>query len=165
VVKKPTPDFRAILRILREHRVDFIIVGGVCAVLQGAPINTFDLDIVHSRKPTNLDRLIKALEALNARYRTSGHEKLKPRASHLASSGHQLLMTLSGPLDLLGTIGHGHSYEDLAGEAKELDIGEGLRAQVLDLTALVRIKAETAQEKDKAQLAVLRRTLEEKSRS
>ena len=63
-MKKNTPDFRAILRTLRRHQVDFIVVGGVCGVLQGAPINTFDLDVVHSRDPKNLDRLLKALEAL-----------------------------------------------------------------------------------------------------
>jgi len=165
VVKKNTPDFRAILRTLRRHQVDFIVVGGVCGVLQGAPINTFDLDVVHSRDPKNLDRLLKAVEALHGRYRTPGHEKLIPEQSHLASAGHQLLMTRWGPLDLLGTIGEGHSYQDLVGEAKELNIGEGLKAQVLGLAALIRIKAETAQEKDKAQLAILRRTLEERSRS
>ena len=163
-MKKRVPDFRTILRTLREHQVDFIVVGGVCAALQGAPINTFDLDIVHSREPANLDHLLKALGALRAHYRTPGHNKLKPRESHLTSPGHQLLMTSAGPLDLLGTIGDGHSYEDLVGEAKEFTIGKGLNVQVLDLGALIRIKAETAQEKDKAQLVILRRTLEEKSR-
>lgn len=74
-------------------------------------------------------------------------------------------MTEAGPLDLLGTIGEGHGYDDLASETTELDVGEGLKVRVLDLPALIRIKAETAQEKDKAQLAVLRRTLEEKSKS
>jgi len=141
------------------------VVGGICGVLQGAPLNTFDLDIVHSRDPSNLDRLLKALQVLRGRYRTPGHSKLKPRESHLASPGHQLLMTSAGPLDLLGTIGDSHSYEDLVGEAKEFTIGKGLTVQVLDLVALIRIKAETAQEKDKAQLAILRRTLEEQSRN
>jgi hypothetical protein len=42
------PYYIAVLRTLSEHRVDFIVVGGVGAVLQGAPIMTFDLDVVHS---------------------------------------------------------------------------------------------------------------------
>jgi hypothetical protein len=46
-------DFLAILRTLAAHKVDFIVVGGVCAVLQGAPVNTFDLDIVRSREGGN----------------------------------------------------------------------------------------------------------------
>lgn len=161
---KPSPDFLAILRILCNHAVDFIIVGGVAGVLHGAPISTFDLDVVHSREPRNLDRLLKALDALGARYRTPGGENLRPQISHLASSGHQLLLTEAGPLDLLGTIGKGHGYDALVAQASELDVGEGVTARVLNLAALIRIKAETAQEKDTAQLAILRRTLEEKSR-
>ncbi len=47
------PDFLGTLSVLAAHKVDFIVVGGVSAVLQGAPIATFDLDIVHSRGPAN----------------------------------------------------------------------------------------------------------------
>jgi predicted nucleotidyltransferase len=164
VAKKTTPDFRAILRTLRKHRVDFVVVGGVGAALQGAPINTFDLDVVHSRQPGNVERLLEALEALKARYRTPGGENLRPQHSHLASGGHQLLMTEAGPLDLLGTIGEGHGYDDLVAQTTEMDLGEDVKARVLDLATLIRIKAETAQEKDKLALMILRRTLEERNR-
>lgn len=163
-MKRPTPDLRRIFQTLLEHHVDFVVVGGVCAVLHGAPINTFDLDIVHCRAPENLDRLLAALESLGARYRTAGKESVAPERSHLASSGHQLLMTSAGPLDLLGSIGENHSYEDLLRETIEFEIGGSLVVCVLDLPALIRIKAETAHEKDKYQLAILRRTAEEKAR-
>jgi hypothetical protein len=46
---KPISDFLEILKILSKHNVDFIVVGGVCAVIHGAPVATFDLDMVHSR--------------------------------------------------------------------------------------------------------------------
>jgi hypothetical protein len=52
-MRVPSLDFLALLRILVAHGVDFIIVGGVSAVLQGAPISTFDLDLVLSRAPDN----------------------------------------------------------------------------------------------------------------
>jgi hypothetical protein len=32
-------------RVLVAHEVEFIVVGGVAAVLQGAPITTQDLDL------------------------------------------------------------------------------------------------------------------------
>jgi hypothetical protein len=48
---KPIPDFLEILKILVSNEVDFIVIGGVCAVLHGAPVTTFDLDLVHSRVP------------------------------------------------------------------------------------------------------------------
>ena len=52
----PAANYLAILKTLHQHKVKFIIVGGVCAVLHGAPLATFDLDVVHSREPDNLTR-------------------------------------------------------------------------------------------------------------
>src|SRR5947209_8781826 len=102
----PTPlsDYLGILQVIAGHQVDAIVVGGVCAVLNGAPVNTFDLDLVHSRAADNLDRLLAALQDLNAIYRGQGCRVIRPTLSYLASPGHQLLMTRLGPLDLLGTI-------------------------------------------------------------
>ena len=156
------PNFLSILRTLRQQQIDFIVVGGVAGVLQGAPITTFDLDVVHSRDPGNIERLLAALEVLGARYRVPGAEQRKPERSHLLSSGHQLLMTRAGPLDLLGTIGHEHSYDDLIGKTIPLEIGKGLQVQVLKLETLIKVKEETAGEKDKAALLILRRTLQER---
>ncbi len=136
----------------------------MAAVLHGAPVATLDLDLVHSREPGNLDRLLAALAALDARYRDPGQRELKPGRSHLASAGHQLLITRHGPLDLLGAIGRGHDYADLLPETVELRIGSGIAVRVLDLPALIRVKQETASEKDRAVLPILRRTLEEKLR-
>jgi predicted nucleotidyltransferase len=160
----PKPDFLALLKALQESRVDFIVVGGVCAVLQGAPINTFDLDVVHSREPDNIDRLLVALEGLDVYYRGKGERRIKPERSHLCSPGHQLLTTRFGPLDLLGEIGQGHGYEELLTQTVELDVGGDVKARVLNLDTLIKIKEETAREKDQATLAILKRTLEERSK-
>ncbi len=140
------------------------MVGGVCAVLHGAPVATFDLDVVHSRSPENVARLLKALESLEAHYRLSPEKKVRPTGSHLSSAVHQLLMTRFGPLDVLGLIGAGHEYSDLARHTVEMRIDEQLTVQVLDLETLIETKRETAGEKDLAVLAILRRVLEEKSR-
>ena len=158
-------DFQAILRTLAGHGVEFIVVGGVCAVLHGAPVSTFDLDVVHSRDEENVVRLLKALDSLGAHYRTQPQKELKPGRTHLASPGHQLLMTRFGPLDVLGTIGTGRGYEDLLGQAVVMRVGRNLRVRVLDLDALIEVKQETAGEKDQAVLAILRRTRDEQARS
>jgi hypothetical protein len=57
---KTTIDFLEVLRVLVAHEIKFIVVGGVSAVLQGAPIATFDLDLVHSRDSENIQRLLRA---------------------------------------------------------------------------------------------------------
>jgi hypothetical protein len=156
------PKFAAILVELRRHRVDFIVVGGIAAWLEGVPGNTIDLDVVHSRTSDNIGRLLTALESLEAAYRA--RPELKPDASHLASPGHQLLMTRFGPLDVLGMIGRSRSYEDLLPHAHEVEVDEGLRVRVLNLETLIAVKEEVAGERDLAMLPIMRRTLEEKRR-
>jgi len=144
-----------------DSGVEFIVVGGVGAVLQGAPITTFDLDIVHSRSPDNLHRLEGALDALNARYRDLAGRIIRPRAVDLDTPGHHLLLTDFGALDLLGAIGSGRSFGDLLSHADELELG-GMRVRVLDLETLIQVKEETGHLKDKAVLPILRQALSEK---
>jgi hypothetical protein len=84
-MQNTTSDFLEILRTLSECKVDFIVVGGVCAVLHGAPMTTFDLDVVHSRSTDNLKRLLSALHTLDAYYRDRPGQRLQPKLSHLAS--------------------------------------------------------------------------------
>jgi hypothetical protein len=73
----------ATLRALDDGGVEFILVGGLPAVLNGAPVDTFDIDVVHSRDPANIDRLGRVLEALDAVFRMRPERRLKPNASHL----------------------------------------------------------------------------------
>ena len=85
-------DFETILKILASHKVDCVMVGGMAAVLQGAPITTIDLDIVHSRKDENLDRLEAALRDLDAYYREKPDIRIAPDRARLAGPGHHLLL-------------------------------------------------------------------------
>jgi hypothetical protein len=50
---------RALLRILAEGKVQFIVVGGLAAVLNGAPIHTYDVAIVYARNSENIARLLE----------------------------------------------------------------------------------------------------------
>ncbi len=160
----PDSDFLGALRALREAGVRFVVVGGVAAALNGAPVNTFDLDIVPARDEENVARLLRVLDTIDAVYRTQPGRHLRPDASHLSSPGHQNLITRCGPLDVLGTIGRGLNYEDLLPHTIEMDTGGGVRVRVLDLATLVTLKEELASEKDLAVLPILRRTLEQKQR-
>jgi hypothetical protein len=157
-------DFLSILKVLVDHRVDFVVVGGISALVQGVPLMTFDLDIVHSRAADNLERLLAALEEMEAIYRHQGGRRIKPGLSHLASAGHQLLETRLGPLDLLGTLASNRDYDNLRPHTVEVVIQLGLQVPVLDLPTLIAVKEETGRDKDKAALPILRQTLEEKQK-
>jgi hypothetical protein len=160
----PDSDFLSALRALREGGVEFAVVGGVAAVLNGAPVNTFDLDIVPARDEENVARLLRVLDTIDAVYRMQPDRRLKPSASHLSSPGHHNLITSCGPLDVLGTIGRGLGYEDLLPHTIYMETGGGVRVRVLNLATIVALKEELADEKDLAVLPILRRTLEQTKR-
>ena len=132
-------------------------------MLHGAPVTTFDLDVVHARDPENVDRLLSALEELEAVYRAQPQRQLRPGASHLASPGHQLLLTKFGPLDALGMIGKSRTWEDLRGHTRTMEIEPGVVVRVLDLETLIAVKEELGFPKDVAVLPVLRQALKERS--
>jgi predicted nucleotidyltransferase len=157
-------NFVALFKALRNRGVEFILVGGLAAVIEGAPINTFDVDVVHARDEENVERLLHALNELDAIFRTQPDRRLKPSVSHLSGTGHLNLVTRHGPLDVLGTIGTGLDYDELLPHSIETDIGEGLRIRVLDLETVIAVKEQLGTDKDRAVLPILKRTLEEKRR-
>jgi hypothetical protein len=55
-----------LLRALDRHGVEFVVLGGVAAQLQGWHGATVDLDIAVSREPANVERLNRALAAMGA---------------------------------------------------------------------------------------------------
>jgi hypothetical protein len=77
--------FLGLLRVLLRHGVDFLVVGGVAAQLEGAPILTLDLDVLFDSTPENRDRLLGALQELKARYRDPGGRHIEPDAKKLAA--------------------------------------------------------------------------------
>jgi hypothetical protein len=152
-----------ILRLLAESEVDFIVVGMTAGILQGAPVTTLDLDIVHSRDPENVTRLLGVLIRLDALYRHDPR-KLRPQESHLLSPGHQLLATSLGDLDCLGSIAEDMGYEELLPKTVTMSLGGGLSVRVLSLPALIEAKERAGRPKDLAALPVLRATLDELNR-
>src|SRR5262245_13755977 len=98
-----------LLRIFSLHQIELIVVGGVSAVLNGAPVATFDLDILHRRTPENIARMMAALSELDAVYRADPRQ-LRPGVEHLAGPGHHLLTTRLGAVDVLGSIEAGVEY-------------------------------------------------------
>ncbi|MEY2853914.1 MAG: hypothetical protein RL030_1046, partial [Pseudomonadota bacterium] len=124
--------------------------------LQGAPVTTFDIDALVKVDPANVERLAKALESLGARYREHGN--LRPTRTDLAAGGHFLLMTDSGPFDVLGVMGGGKRFEDMVNHARLLSIGE-MTIKVLSLETLIAEKRALGRPKDLAVLALLEAVL------
>ena len=57
------PDFRNLLALLNEHRVEYLIVDGYALAFHGAPRFTGDIDIFIRPESENALRVSKALAA------------------------------------------------------------------------------------------------------
>jgi hypothetical protein len=156
-----TPSFREILEILNKYEVEYIVVGGVAAVIQGAPITTFDLDTLVRVEDGNAERLLKALSELEACYREH-QTPLKPTKEDVMAGGHMLLMTRAGPLDVLGFVGNDRRYEDLISVSSEIGMTVGT-LRVLDLEELIRQKKILSRPKDRAVADLLEEALRSRS--
>jgi hypothetical protein len=152
------------LSLFEESKSEFIVVGGLAAVLNGAPVQTYDVDLVYSRAAENINRLLVVLASIDAVFRIQPARRLKPTASHLSGSGHLNLITRYGPLDLLATIGQNLTYEDLLTHSSPIKVGADVRISVLHLETLINIKEQLGGEKDFAVLPILRQTLRESGR-
>ena len=157
-------DLDSLLVALCEAEIEFIVVGGAAAVLQGAPITTQDLDIVHQRTPDNIARLVALLDDLDAFFRPilSGRY-IRPTSEHLSGKGHINLTTKLGPLDHLCLM-DGRSYEDLLPHTDEVTDG-AIQLRVLDLPTLIETKRQTGRAKDQLALPILIALMEERDPS
>ena len=156
----------ATLRVLTDHEVRFVVVGGVAARLRGTPLLTQDVDITPSMEFNNLERLVDALQELDARLRTATEPngvRFPLDAALIASATVWTMVTKHGDLDLVVTPAGLDGYEDLARRATKLRVAvdPDLYVAVAALEDVIRSKEAAGREKDRAALPMLKRTLEE----
>lgn len=148
------------LRILSRHEVEFIVVGGIAAVLQGSPLTTEDVDLLYRVSGENTRRLAQALAELDASYADPAGRIIRPDAERLTSSRVHLLNTSCGRVDLMQTVGDRLAYSALLARSRELEIEE-FTVRVLALEAIIETKEHADRPKDRAQLPFLRQLLAE----
>ncbi len=154
-----------VVRRLLAENVEFVIVGGVSAVLQGATIVTRDLDICYRRTPENIRRLVAALASLGPRPRGFPADLpfvFDARALQLGSNftldiGHE-------SLDLLGDMSAIGGYEQIIGQAAEVTLA-GQPVKVLGLEQLIATKTAAGRPKDLVVLPELKAMLERRGRA
>ena len=136
------------LELLSNHRVDYVIVGGVAAALHGSSVPTFDLDVCYSRKPQNLERLASALLSVHAQLRGAPTGlPFKPDVATLQRGLNFTFDTDLGPLDLLGEVaGVGGFAEASAGAVLHELFGRS--HLVLNLDKLIAAKRAAGRPKD-----------------
>jgi hypothetical protein len=156
-------NLEALLGVLGQHKVAFIVVGGVAATAHGSARLTQDLDIVYDRTQSNLERLVAALAPYKPYLRGAppGLPFLWDRQT-LARGLNFTLRTSLGDIDLLGEISGGGGYQDLLPGAVELNLF-GSTCSWLSLSQLIRAKRAAGRPKDFEALAELEAIQEEQN--
>jgi hypothetical protein len=149
-----------VVSALSSGKAEFIVVGGVSAVLQGAPIVTRDLDLCYRRTSDNFRRLAEALAPFQLRLR--GLPEGVPNIFDERSLQVGMNFTLEAEaesLDLLGEMSAIGGYDAIVDRAVEMDVA-GHTVKVLALPDLIRTKRAAGRSKDLAVLPVLEATLQ-----
>jgi hypothetical protein len=158
---------RALLEVLDRHDVRYVLVGGLAAVLHGAPHMTTDLDIVPEDGRRNLEHLADALAELDARIRVSGAPDgvaFDRSADFLRRILIWNLTTSLGDLDITFEPSGTRGYGDLQREAVTMSVG-GVDVVVASLADVIRSKEAADRPRDRAILPVLREMLARRRRS
>lgn len=151
-------DLTRLIKGLAEARIEFILVGGLAAVAQGAPITTFDVDIVHRQTSDNIGRILSFLQSINAYQRRPDDKILRPTEADLAGKGHVLLRTHFGPLDILAAIEEGKTYEQLLPSSIKIEF-YGYEIYVLSLDTIAELKRKSKDLKDQYRVPILEEAL------
>lgn len=151
----PELDAPAILRALTARGVDFVVIGGIAAVLHGAPRNTFDLDVTFAVDTANLAALGDVLMTLGGRLRGAPPGvPFVPDARTLKGVEVLTLATDLGSLDVLARPSGAPSFDVMRRNADRYDIG-GTTVRVASIPDLIAMKRAAGRPKDLADIAEL----------
>lgn len=151
-------DLGVLLEALSKAEIEFIVVGGLAAVAQGAPITTMDMNIVYRQSKGNIEKLLTFLKSADAIHRRPDDKIIEPRESDLSGRGRALFSTRFGPLDVLAFIEQGRGYDDLVADTVEIEF-KGQKVRMLALETLVALKQTSQDPKDRQKLPILQETL------
>src|SRR5262245_55271583 len=92
-----------ILEVLKRHRVDFVLIGGLAGVIHGSSYPTYDVDVAYGRSGENLERLASALRELEATLRRAPRDLPFVLDARTLQAGQNFTFdTKYGKLDILG---------------------------------------------------------------
>ncbi len=143
-------DFRPqeVVRLLGQHRVEYVLTGGLAAVTHGAPLVTQDVDLCHARGRDNLDRLAAALQEVHAQLRGAEPGVRFVVDAPALNTGDAFTFTTDiGSIDILANPAGTEGYEDLVRTADVFELfGYSVRVAAID--DLIRMKLAAGRRKD-----------------
>lgn len=137
------------LRLLTQHQIEFVIVGGVAISAHGSSLPlTYVLEVAYARSRDNLKRLAAALAPYHPRPRDFPSDLPFVWDEQTIKQGTNFTLTTDlGNIDLLGEITGLGDYESVRGQAVLMNLFD-LQCYVLSLDALIASKRAAGRTKD-----------------
>ena len=155
---------KALLLRLKDQQVEFVIIGGVCGVLHGVSLVTFDLDICCRFSGENLRRIEAAVKDLHPRHRLTANKLPLELTDDLCERLSNIyLNTDLGVLDCLGSVAGIGGYEQVLQRSIPHCMSYG-EFRILSLEALIAAKSAVGREKDLEAVKLLSAIQEEKKK-
>jgi hypothetical protein len=155
VAEPDTPlDAERILRALAEHKVDYVLIGGLAVQTHGHVRTTNDADLIPAPDPANLERLAAALRSLEARVLNPGEEDVLVSAKMLPRATIWQFVTRDGGIDVMHEVPGGRPYAELSERALHVQLGD-IDVPVVDLDDLIHMKLARGRPTDLADVAAL----------
>ena len=160
------PRFYDLLRVLCEHEVAFVLIGGFAVSLQGFIRTTNDIDIVPEPTRENVSQLWDALTSVVAR--PAELADLEPselpmaftREGLIEGGGNWLLYTTLGRIDLMPYVEDTEgelTYEELRESAERVDLPQvGHPIWVASVEHLIGMKEHANRDQDRIDITALR---------
>jgi hypothetical protein len=161
--KAAAPRFFDLLRSLRDHDVEFVLIGGFAVGFHGYPRATKDVNIVPEQSRDNLARLWSTLQELEAR--PVELEEFRPQELPVPFSFEALvegganwaLETRLGRVDVMQWVQGADDYGELRSNAVELVAPEiGHAVWVAGLDDLISMKEAPGRDLDLIDITALR---------
>ncbi|MDQ3572327.1 MAG: hypothetical protein M3383_05640 [Actinomycetota bacterium] len=148
-------DSDSLLRLLNEHGVDYVVVGGLAALAHGSSLPTFDLDVAYARDPGNLERLARVLQHLDVKLTNAPADlPFQVDAATLANGSNFTFDTPHGRFDILGHTAGVSSYDDLRQRSERGNV-DGIEAQIASIDHMIAMKRAANRPKDQLMLEEL----------
>ncbi len=148
-------DADEILRTLKRFGVEFVVIGGVAAVMLGATVGTLDVDVVPEPSDENLDRLATALLDMDAEVTGAGRVRDFGDGAWLRASNVWNFTTRLGRLDVILAPAGLDGFPELAAAATAADAGGGT-IMTASIEHLIAMKEAANRPKDQLSLPILR---------
>lgn len=141
------PDFEELLRLLEEHRVEYMVVGGYAVAFHGYPRFTKDIDVFFQSDDENVRLLRQALMAFGFR------EDDLPREAFTTPGNVLTFGVVPTRIDLINSI-DGVTYEEARRNVVRGAYGE-VEVTFIGFDDLIKNKKSTPRAKDKGDVEEL----------